>query len=195
MPIQSRFMPLATTSLARPPRKPETTCRATLADRALSVFTDLRYSAIVTADHLDHLGETAELLLKSGVHMGFVSDVHGRIVGMVSAEQLGGERPLQRAMAANVRHDELTLEDLMAPLSDWAVIDAGELAHARVGDIVETLHATGQRYLFVTEKLEDDEVALRGLFSARRIEEALEAAIDSDGHAHSFAELGSLLAR
>ena len=114
---------------------------------------------------------------------------------MVSAEQLGGERPLQRAMAANVRHDELTLEDLMTPLSDWAIIDAGELAHARVGDIVETLHATGQRYLFVTEKLEDDEVALRGLFSARRIEEALEAAIDSDGHAHSFAELGSLLAR
>jgi hypothetical protein len=195
MPIQSRFMPLATTSLARPPRKPETTCRATLSDRALSVFTDLRYSAIVTADHLDRLGETAELLLKSGVHMGFVSDVHGRIVGMVSAEQLGGERPLQRAMAANVRHDELTLEDLMAPLSDWAVIDAGELAHARVGDIVETLHATGQRYLFVTEKLEDGEIALRGLFSARRIEEALEAAIDSDGHAHSFAELGSLLAR
>jgi hypothetical protein len=124
-----------------------------------------------------------------------VSDVHGRIVGMVSAEQLGGERPMQRAMAANVRHDELTLEDLMSPLSEWAVIDAGELAHARVGDIVETLHATGQRYLFVTEKIEDGEVALRGLFSARRIEEALEAAIDSDGHAHSFAELGTLLAR
>jgi hypothetical protein len=195
MPIQSRFLPLATTPLARPPRKPETTCRATLSDRALSVFTDLRYSAVVTADHLDRLGETAELLLKSGVHMGFVSDVHGRIVGMVSAEQLGGERPLQRAMAANVRHDELTLEDLMTPLADWSVIDAGELAHARVGDVVATLHATGQRYLFVTEQLDDGEVALRGLFSARRIEEALEAAIEADGHAHSFAELGTMLAR
>jgi hypothetical protein len=194
MPIQSRFMPLSTKPLQGPPRKPETYCRATLSDRALSVFTDLRYSAIVTADHLDRLDETAELLLKSGVHMGFVSDVHGRIVGMVSAEQLGGERPLQRAMAANVRHDELTLEDVMTPLADWAVIDVGELAHARVGDVVETLHATGQRYLFVSEKV-DDGTALRGLFSARRIEEALEASIVGDGHARSFAELGTLLAR
>jgi hypothetical protein len=194
MPIQSRFMPLPIKGLKGPPRKPETYCRATLSERALSVFTDLRYSAIVTADHLDRLDETAELLLKSGVHMGFVSDVHGRIVGMVSAEQLGGERPLQRAMASNLRHDELSLEDVMTPLSDWAVIDVAELAHARVGDVVETLHATGQRYLFVTEAV-DDGVALRGLFSARRIEEALEAAIVGDGHARSFAELGTLLAR
>jgi CBS domain containing-hemolysin-like protein len=194
MPIQSRFMPLPTAALSRPPRKPETKCQATLADRALSVFSDLRYSAIVTADHLDPLSRTAELLLKAGTHMGFVTDVHGQIIGMVSAEQLSGERPLQRAMAANVRHDELTLEDLMTPISDWATIDAGELAHARVGDIVETLHATGQRYLFVTERI-DAETYLRGMFSARRIEEALESPISADGHAHSFAELESLLGR
>ena len=194
MPIQSRFMPLPTAALSRPPRKPETKCQATLADRALSVFSDLRYSAIVTADHLDPLSLTAEIMMRAGVHMGLVTDIHGQISGMISAEQLSGERPMQRAMAANLRHDELTLEDLMTPLADWAVIDAGELAHARVGDVVETLHATGQRYLFVTEKV-DGEVYLRGLFSARRIEEALESAISSDGHAHSFAELESLLGR
>jgi hypothetical protein len=154
---------LPTSHLARPPRKPEIHSHATLSDRALSVFTDLRYSAIVTADHLDPLAATAELLMRSGVHMGFVTDVHGRIVGMVSAEQLSGERPLQRALAAHVHHSELTLEDLMTPLTDWAVVDAGELAHARVGDVVATLHATGQRYLFVTELLERRDLAARPL--------------------------------
>lgn len=194
MPIQSRFMPLPTRPLGAPPHPARIHTHATPSDRAWSVFTDLRYSACVTVDHLDPLGATADLLHKCGVHMGLVTDARGEIVGMVSTEQLRGERALQRASAAHIHHDELTLEDLMAPLADWAVVDVGELAHARVGDIVQTLHATGQRYLFVTEQV-DGETVLRGLFSARRIEAALESPLSSDGHAHSFAELEALLGR
>lgn len=194
MALHSRFRSLLLTGLTRPPRQARVHTHATLTDPAWSVFTDLRYSACVTVDHLDRLGTTAELLHKCGVHMGLVTDARGDIVGMVSAEALRGERPLQRASAARIHHDELTLEDLMAPLSDWAVVDVEELTHARVGDIAQTLHATGQRYLFVTEHI-DGECVLRGLFSARRIESALQAHLPEDGHAHTFAELESMLAR
>lgn len=194
MPLQRPFHALPLHALSGPPRRPEIHHGATMSDPAASVLTDLRHSAIVIADHLDRLDGVGELLMRAGVHMALVSDVHGEIVGMVTDEHLRGEAPMRRAMAARVHHDELTLEDVMVPLDDWAVIDAAELPRARVGDVVETLRAHGQRYLFVVEA-GDGRPALLGLFSARRIEAELEQPIHSDGHAHSFAELESRLGR
>jgi len=188
MPLQRPFHALPLSPLDASPRRPEIHHGVTLDDPATSVLTDLRHSAIVIADHLDRLDGTGELLLRAGVHMAFVGDVHGEIIGMVTGEHLRGEGPMRRAMAANMHHDELTLEDLMVPIGDWAVVDHAALARARVGDIVETLRARGQRYLFVIEPA-DGRPALRGLFSARRIEAELQVPIASDGHAHTFAEL------
>ena len=192
MSLQRPFHALSLTTLPRPPRRPEVHHGATLDDPADSVLTDLRHSAIVVADHLDRLADVGALLLRAGVHMAFVADVHGELVGMVTGEHLRGEGPLRRAMAARVHHDELTLEDLMVPLSDWAVVDAAELPRARVGDVVQTMRMHAARYLFVTETVEG-RPALRGLFSARRIEAELEVRIDGDDHAQSFAELEARL--
>jgi hypothetical protein len=190
------FRPLILKPLASAPRRPQIRHGAALTDPATSMLTDLRHSAMVIADHLDLLDGVGELLLRAGVHMGFVSDVHGEIIGMVTAERLRGEGPLQRAMAANVHHNELTLEDLMVPIADWATVDAGSLEVARVGDVVETLRAHNQRYLFVTEQV-DGRRFLRGMFSARRNEEELQVplSISRDHHAHTFAELEARIGR
>ena len=69
-----------------------------------------------------------------------------------------------------------------------------DVRHARVGDIVATLRENGLRYLLITE-VSDGKTSLRGLFSAKRLEAALGQPIDADLHAHSFAELESVLAR
>lgn len=189
MPLTRPYARLPLSTLSAPPRRPEIHHGATLGDPAESVLTDLRHSAIVVADHLDRLADVGELLLRAGVHMAFVGDVHGEIIGMVTGDHLRGEHAVRRAMASNLHHDEITLEDLMVPIGDWAVVDASELRLARVGDIVETMRAQGQRYLFVTETTESGRPALRGLFSARRIEAELQVPISNDGHAQSFAEL------
>jgi CBS domain containing-hemolysin-like protein len=182
------FRPLPLNRLAAAPRRPETHHGATLTDPAGSVLTDLRHSAIVVADHLDLIDGVGELLMRAGVHMAFVGDVHGEIVGMVTSDHLRGEAPLRRAISSNMHHDELTLEDMMTPIADWATVDATMLDDARVGDVVATLRAHGQRYLFVTEQVEGRR-SLRGMFSARRIEEELQSPIAVDHHANSFAEL------
>ena len=188
MPLQRPYHALSLTPLAAPPRRPEVRHGATTDAPAASVVTDLRHSAMVIADHLDSLDRVGELLVRAGVHMALVSDVHGEIIGMVTDEHLRGEAPLQHAVRAGIHHDELTVEDVMVPLDDWAVVDVAEMARARVGDVVETLRHAVQRYLFVTEQV-DGRPALRGLFSAHRIETELQSPIRSDGHAHSFAEL------
>jgi len=193
MPLDPRFRALPLSSLKVAPSLPQLKRSARLEDRALPLLTDLRFSPLVVASHRDGLGATLHVMLRAGVRMAFVSGPTGELVGMVSADVLQGERPVVRAMSDQVTHAELTLADVMTPLTHWEVSDMHHVRHAKVGDIVATMREHGLRYLLVTE-LQDGRVALRGLFSARRLEIALGQPIDDDLHAHSFAELEAVLA-
>ena len=55
------------------------------------------------------------------------------------------------------------------------------------------MHQHGLRYLLVTQQ-KDGQTVLRGLFSARRLEMALNTTIEADMHSRSFAELEQVLA-
>jgi hypothetical protein len=134
------------------------------------------------------------VMVKAGVHMAFVAGLHGDVIGMVTTDMLQGEGPVLRALDEHVRHEELTLADMMLPVAKWHVAQMAQVQHARVGDIVATLRESGQRYLLVTEPGAAGSV-LRGVFSARRIELALNTVIDEDLHSRSFAELGTVLGR
>jgi hypothetical protein len=59
--------------------------------------------------------------------------------------------------------------------------------------MVTAEHEHGLRYLLVTQT-KQGVTTLRGLFSARRLEQALQTAIEPDLHSRSFAELGQALA-
>lgn len=189
----SSFRPLALASLRTAPTLPQPSRTARPEDRALPLLTDVRFSPLVVASHRDGLGQTLHVMQRAGVRMAFVSGLQGELVGMVTADVLMGERPVVRAMSDLVQHGELTLADVMTPLTHWEVADFSQVRHARVGDIVATLREHGLRYLLVTET-RDGHTSLRGLFSAKRLEVALGQPIDADLHAHSFAELEAVLA-
>jgi hypothetical protein len=193
MPHDARFRALALSSLKVAPTLPKLTRSARSEDRALPLLTDLRFSPLVVASHRDGLDQTVHVMLRAGVRMAFVSGPMGDLVGMVTADVLLGERPVMRAMTDQIQHAELTLADVMTPLTHWEVSDMHYVRYARVGDIVATMREHGLRYLLVTE-VQGGQVALRGLFSATRLEVALGQSIDADLHAHSFAELESVLA-
>lgn len=192
MPHDPRFRPLPLSTLKVAPKVPQLVRSARLEDRALPLLTDLRFSALVVASHRDGLDETLHVMLRAGVRMAFVSGPTGDLVGMVTADVLMGERPVVRALSDRIQHDELTLADVMTPLTQWEVSDMHHVRHAQVGDIVATLREHGLRYLLVTE-VQGGQIALRGLFSAKRLEMALGQTIESDLHAHSFAELESVI--
>jgi hypothetical protein len=192
MSLLSEFHSLPLQSVPGAPGLATAVAAASLQDPALSQMTDLTHGPCVVADHLDGLEATWHVMLRAQVHMAFVAGVDGGIIGMVSRDDLKGEKPVQRALAAGVHHQELALEQLMTPVSAWQVLDASRLAHARVGDVVTTLREHSLRYLLVAEKHEGVP-QLCGLFSARRLEMALGTAIDADLHFRSFAELESVL--
>lgn len=188
-----RFQPVPLSSLSAAPSLPQFKRVSRPHDRALPLLTDLRFAPLVVASHRDGLDETLHVMMRAGVRMAFVSGVDGLLAGMVTADVLMGERPVRLAMSTKVRHEELTLSDVMTPLTHWEVTDMQHVRTARVGDIVATMREHGLRYLLVTELVEGH-TQLRGLFSAKRLELALGEPIEADLAAHSFAELEAVLA-
>lgn len=185
--------PLTVQSLALAPSLPKVQRSARPHDPALSVLTDLMQAPCVVADHSDGLEPTLHLMRRAGVRMVFVTGADGELVGMVAAEDLQGERPVQRASARQVRHHELTLLDIMVPVTQWETLDITQVRVAHIGEIVATMREHNLRYLLVTQK-KDGVTMLRGLFSASRLERALNTTIEPDGHSRNFAELESVLA-
>lgn len=193
MPLANRFKPLTLCALSQAPLLPQVARTAEPHHPALSLLTDLQQSACVVASHLDSLEQTVHLMMRAGVRMVFVSGVDGTLVGMISAEDVQGERPVVRASSNQMPVRELTLADVMVPVGAWDTVDMGQVRTARLGDVAATLQEHNLRYLLVTQT-KNGQTYLRGLFSARRLEMAMRQPIQADLHSRSFAELESVLA-
>lgn len=193
MPQRQGFRTLPLQALHRAPSLPRTLRSARPGDPAMSLLTDLHHSACVVASQRDGLDATLHLMTRAGVRMVFVSGADGELAGMVTAEDLQGERPVQRTSSQHVAHHELTLADIMVPVSQWEAVDMAEVRSACVGDIAATLQEHGLSYLLVTQQ-KDGGTVLRGLFSARRLEMGMNTTLSPDLHSRSFAELESVLA-
>ena len=170
--------------------------RVTSRDPALAVYSDLRSGPCVVVPPTDGLDATLQLMLRAGVRMAFVGDEAegiGSAEGLITASDLQGERPVVRALTAGLRHDQLQVADVMTPIAQWPIVDFDVVAHARVGDVVETLQAHGQGYLLVGER-SGGPLRLRGLFSASRVGQALGTPLAENLKSRSFAELGAALA-
>ena len=169
-----------------------------LADRALELFTDLADGPCVIVLESDGLQETLDLMLRAGVRMAFVGTPGGgtgSVQGLITSDELQGERPVVRALSAGQRHADLRVRDLMTRLADWPMADFRDVVYARVGDVVATLQASGKPYLLVGERADEyAPMRLRGLFSANRIGLALGAPLQTDLLSRNFAELGQRLA-
>lgn len=193
MPQTHRFKPLPLSTMSAAPSLPMVQKVALPQDAALSLLTDLHHSACVVASHQDGLEQTLHLMMRAGVRMVFVSGADGALVGMVTADDIMGERPVQRASSHLVPHHELTVADVMVPVTHWDTVELAQVRTARLGDVAATMHEHGLRYLLVTQH-KQGQTMLRGMFSARRLEMAMNTTIEPDLHSRSFAELEQVLA-
>jgi hypothetical protein len=194
MALAPRFKPLELSSLRTAPGLPQCQRHAQPEDSALTLLTDLSHSAVVVAHQNDSLESTLHVMTRAGVRLAFVAGNDGQLVGGVTADLLQGERPILRASNTHVAFKDLTVADMMIPISHWQVLDLAQVRTARLGDIVATLREHSMRYLLVTQ-LKDGQTTLRGLFSATRLEQALGEPIGSDLHSRNFAELEAALVR
>jgi CBS domain-containing protein len=168
----------------RPSQAPA--ARVTLESAALEVMTDLKRTTPATIRPQAPLGAANQFMITRGVRLLLVVDEAERVLGVITATDILGERPMRVATERGMRSDELTVADIMAPAEQVEVVSLEDVASARVGHVLETLRRAGRQHALVL----DSERMVRGIFSLSQIGRQLGVAVPTSGEvARTFSEI------
>lgn len=167
--------------------------RVTLDNPALDVMTDFRRMTAFIATPGDSITQAEERMHRRKVKLLFVMDSDDRVAGLVTSTDIYGEKPLQLVQSRGIRRDEILVGDIMTPVDRLEAVDYDDLAHARVGHVLETLKARGRQHAIVIEQVGNRQM-VRGLLSLTQLCKQLGVQIETTEIAHTFTEIEQHLA-
>ncbi len=187
-PLPARILSGRVT-IARPPQG-----RSVSVDSAaIEVMTDLsQLLAAVTEPQLD-IDTADKYMIQRGVRLLLVLSHDKGLLGLVTSNDIHGEKPLRIVQERNVRHSEILVADVMTPLADLEAIPMEEVRDARVGHVLSTLRGTGRQHALVVEGGAHGQLSVRGIFSLSQIARQLGMLIQTTEVAKTFAEIEALL--
>lgn len=166
-----------------------------LEEPAMRVMTDFTIVTAYTIFPLETIEAARAKMIHRGVRMLLVVDDQNHILGLITATDLTGEKPMQVVQTQGIRHHDVMVKDIMTPRERLEVLCAEDLQTACVGDVVRTLKTQGRQHALVVERTPDRGQMLRGMFSVSQISRQLGITVETAGVAHTFAELGAELGR
>lgn len=169
--------------------------KVTLDDPATSVMTDFtRVTAVIILPG-DPVDEAHRRMIQRAVRLLLVVDQDRKVVGLITATDILGEKPVLAASQRGLRREEVMVRDIMTPQERLEVLDMADVSAAKVGHIVATLQKSGRQHAMVVDSDRGARQSVRGLFSATQIARQLGAAIQTSEIAQTFSEIESLLVR
>jgi len=170
--------------------QPPASTPVTLDAPAIRVMTDLTQVKAATTSPGAGLHQAEQTMIHQGVRMLFVVTGLPSFVGLITTTDLAGDRALRTVHERGLRHDELTVADVMTPLDSLDAIEFERLAGATVGDLVATLQRHGRNHLLVVERATATTPRrVRGIVSRAQIERQLGQPIVLNEIASTFAEI------
>lgn len=166
-----------------------------LDDPAPHVLTDFQHVTAVIILAGDTLDEAHRRMIQRGVRLLLVVDQDRKAVGVITATDILGEKPVQTLIERGIRREELTVRDIMTPQERLEVLNLADVRVAKVGHIVATLKQSGRQHALVVEVGEDGRHTVRGVFSMTQIARQLGIAIQTSQVAFTFSEIEATLAR
>ncbi len=164
---------------------------------ATEVMTDLRRVTPVTIAPATSVIDTHHEMITRGVRSLFVVDDAPAILGIVTATDISGERPVQVAYSRGIRYSDVPVRDIMTPAERLEVLDLVDVAGARVGDVIATLKLAGRQHALVVEPVDPERPGartVRGIFSLTHIARQLGIPPENaQGIARTFAEIESAI--
>ncbi len=157
---------------------------------AIDVMTDLTcvtaesVSANVSAD------DAEEKMIASGIRLLFVTNQLNEVIGIVTSKDVSDERILSLIKEdARTTRKDLIVRDIMTPQHKIEILEMGDVATSRVGDIVVTLKRMGRQHALVVDRDGAGKQTIRGLLSTTQIGRQLGELIDTAEVAGNFANL------
>ncbi|RPJ48277.1 MAG: CBS domain-containing protein [Betaproteobacteria bacterium] len=160
---------------------------------AVDVMTDFtRVTAVIILPG-DTVDEAHRRMIQRGVRSLLVVDQDRKLHGIVTANDVLGEKPVKTAVQRGVLRSELQVRDIMTPRAALEVLDMRDVSTATIGHIVATLKAAGRQHTLVVDQDAKGRQRVRGVFSATQIARQLGIAITTDAVARTFADIEASL--
>ena len=185
-----RFPPGASIAQAQPPQHGAVTAQSS----ALEVMTDLTTVRAATVAPGTSLAQAEVSMIHQGVRLLFVVGSMPSVDGIITSGDLHGERPMRVVHQRGLKFEELTVADVMTPLSAINAVNYEALKHATVAQAIDTLLHSSQPHLLVIEHASAGAtVRIRGIISKTQVERQLGTQLVSNDIATSFAEIEQAL--
>jgi CBS domain containing-hemolysin-like protein len=165
--------------------------RVTLDSPATDVMTDL---ARVTAESVSanlSVDDAEQKMIASGIRLLFVTNQLNEVIGIVTSRDISSERLMRLMSASRTPRKGLIVRDIMTSQHKIEVLEFGDVASSRVGDIVATLKRMGRQHALVIEYGSEGRQSIRGVLSTSQIGRQLGEHIDTRDVAGNFANLAT----
>ena len=161
---------------------------------ATDVMTDLSRVLAVTIDASASIDDAHQAMIANRVRALFVVDDARVVLGIITANDILGEKPIQIAQDQGVRHVGILVGEVMTPADLLEAMELKEVQQVRVGDIIETLKQSGRQHALVIESgstgAAPPTLTVRGIFSLTQIARQLGLPSQIGGNvARTFAEI------
>jgi CBS domain-containing protein len=160
---------------------------------ALLVMTDLKRVAAAVISPQETMEFAESFMFQRGVRMLLVVDGGQNLAGLVTTNDVLGEKPVAVAQARRLKHSEILVADVMTPADRLEAFDLHAVRSARVGQVVASLREAGRHHALVVQVSPTGEREVRGIFSLSQIARQLGMPLQLQGHAQSFAEIEAAL--
>jgi len=169
--------------------------RVKLSDPATSVMTDLNKVSVVSVRAGTSMDKANAKMISYGVRMLLVLDDNEQLVGLLTATDVLGEKPMRFLQNMGGIHADITVRDIMTTQRELEVLKMEDVQNAKVGQIVASLKKFGRQHALVAIEGADGRQLVCGLFSITQIARQLGAQIQSFELARTFAEIEAVIAR
>jgi CBS-domain-containing membrane protein len=187
-PLKEHHLPASGCSLLNT-FKPK---NVTATDPAEAVMTDLRKVASASIRAEASLERAHQMMIQRGVRMLMVANDEGLISGVITSNDVMGEKPLTVAQKHGIKRGELKVRDIMIDTNHVQVLQMSDVVKAEVGNVIATLKQAGRAHALVVDQV-NGKLSLIGIFSANQIARQMGIQIHTHEVARTFAEIEAVL--
>lgn len=137
---------------------------------ALTIMTDFRSHKPPMVNVDEPVKTVTERMGVTGIEHQLVVDKQFELVGIINRERLSVHNLQLKHIELGLKHNELTLQDVMIARKDIQAVEFEMLVGAKISDVISSLREKGQEYLLVVDQ---ENHHIRGVISAKMIAERL----------------------
>ena len=160
---------------------------------AMLVMTDLKRVAAAVISPQDPMDRAHATMIQRGVRMLLAVDDKGNLAGIITTNDILGEKPVAVAQERRIHHSDILVADIMTPADRLEAFDMHALQSARVGQVVATLQHARRHHALVVQAGPDGQREVRGIFSLSQMARQLGMPLALPSEAKSFAEIEAAL--